>query len=50
MSNKYLEQFFKLPTSEDIKNQQLYICEKCKSEFTDEHEYLLCDESHTVDF
>lgn len=50
MSNKYLEQFFKLPTSEDIKNQQVYICEKCKSEFTVEHEYLLCDESHTVDF
>lgn len=47
MSEEYLKQFFKLPTSEDIKNEQVYICEKCKSEFSDYHEYALCDESHT---
>ena len=47
MSNKYLKQFFILPTSEDIKNEETYICEKCNSEFTNYHEYALCDESHT---
>ena len=46
MSNKYLKSFFILPTSEDIKNEKTYICEKCNSEFTDYHEYALCDESH----
>ncbi len=47
MSNKYLKEFFKLPTTGNIKNQKIFICEKCSSEFTDYHEYALCDESHT---
>ncbi len=47
MGNNYLNKFFILPTSKDLKNEEVYICEKCKSEFTDRHEYALCDESHT---
>ena len=46
MSNKYLNSFFKLQPSEDINNEKTYTCEKCNSEFTDYHDYALCDESH----